>query len=292
MLTEEKADKIRDALELLDVTNNDHWLREGEPRTGVIQRIATDMTITREEIQEAWPGFKRIEVAEPAPEPEVVDFGESFEVAPSGEINGYHAPEPPEPDITINVPERLEPPEGFVEVPPVEADAPVPDDRPPGTREECLTFLADLRDELLTLRNRVMALQRQKVEAESKARQAATAFEIGLATLTPLELARQTIAENNAARAANPPSTRGTAWQFVRKNMQYGGRRCVTVMDEAGGQTLAKNIDGSLALPVPRSKMKLDWKGPGRQAIPFSPQKKEAVPLLPGANTPIHIKKG
>lgn len=55
----QQTTKIRDALKQLDAGNDDHWTDDGLPRTGVVQKIASDQTIKRTDIQAAWPGFQR-----------------------------------------------------------------------------------------------------------------------------------------------------------------------------------------------------------------------------------------
>jgi post-segregation antitoxin (ccd killing protein) len=60
--------KIRDALKQLDVSDNSHWTEDGLPRTGVVQKLANDQTISRQDIQAAWPGYQRNPVVnKPAP---------------------------------------------------------------------------------------------------------------------------------------------------------------------------------------------------------------------------------
>lgn len=55
----QKYEKIRTALQQLDPKNDAHWTDDGLPRTGTVQKLASDATITRKEIQEAQPGFQR-----------------------------------------------------------------------------------------------------------------------------------------------------------------------------------------------------------------------------------------
>ncbi len=51
--------KIQAALAQLDPSDNSHWTNDGLPNTGVVQRIANDQTIRRQDIQSARPGFDR-----------------------------------------------------------------------------------------------------------------------------------------------------------------------------------------------------------------------------------------
>jgi hypothetical protein len=293
MLDEQKADKIRKAIALLDADNDDHWKDDHTPRTGVVQRIAKDTTITREEILEICPWGFRADAPrlgpEPDPEPEVVDFGQPIEperfdvVTVESEMVTADEPAPalvPEPVAACQEDDT----------PPL---APEPIEEAPNfTHQECMQALLDLDGELHGLRHQRQLLARQLIEAETKARQAAVEFERGEYHPSAYELTRATIDANNSARfAAGPQSSRGTAWEFARKNMQYGGRRLVSVLDENGNQTLARNVDGSLAVPVPRSKMRLNWTGtPQRQvSIPFGAPKNERTPTPLIHNKPITI---
>lgn len=50
---------IREALDLLDTENDDHWTSQGLPKVDVIREIAEDPSITRSQIESACPGFCR-----------------------------------------------------------------------------------------------------------------------------------------------------------------------------------------------------------------------------------------
>lgn len=52
-------DKIRAALAQLDPTDDNHWTEDGLPKTSVVQKIAADTTIKRQDIQLASPNFER-----------------------------------------------------------------------------------------------------------------------------------------------------------------------------------------------------------------------------------------
>lgn len=52
-------EKILAALARLDHGNDDHWLDDGAPKTGIVQRLADDQTIRRQDIEAAAPGFRR-----------------------------------------------------------------------------------------------------------------------------------------------------------------------------------------------------------------------------------------
>jgi hypothetical protein len=51
--------KITDALKMLDHTNADHWTDDGLPRTSIVQKLASDLSIKRGDIQSAAPNFVR-----------------------------------------------------------------------------------------------------------------------------------------------------------------------------------------------------------------------------------------
>jgi len=61
------VEKIHGALNQLDHGNDDHWLDDGTPRTGVVQRLAGDQTITRQDIAAAAPEFRR-KIEAPSPQ--------------------------------------------------------------------------------------------------------------------------------------------------------------------------------------------------------------------------------
>jgi hypothetical protein len=69
-----QKDKIVSALAQLDHNNEGHWVEDGLPRTGVVQKFAGDQSITRQQINEAAPGFSRqVPDKEPVPEQTVPD---------------------------------------------------------------------------------------------------------------------------------------------------------------------------------------------------------------------------
>lgn len=70
MSNEDQATRIRAALAQLDPANPDHWTDDNLPKTAVVQRILSDQTIKRQDIQNAMPGFER-----PPVEPATDDFG-------------------------------------------------------------------------------------------------------------------------------------------------------------------------------------------------------------------------
>jgi hypothetical protein len=58
-ISEQKASTIRAALTQLDPANEKHWTDDGLPREGVVRQFAGDQSISRKEIQDAYPGFQR-----------------------------------------------------------------------------------------------------------------------------------------------------------------------------------------------------------------------------------------
>lgn len=53
------GEKIREALLKLDVSNDNHWTADGQPRVDTVKLLAADPSVTREMIEEAIPGFTR-----------------------------------------------------------------------------------------------------------------------------------------------------------------------------------------------------------------------------------------
>ncbi len=51
--------KIVDALKKLDVKNDNHWTADGLPRLDTVKMLASDQTITRDQVAAAAPGFSR-----------------------------------------------------------------------------------------------------------------------------------------------------------------------------------------------------------------------------------------
>ena len=92
--------KIRDALENLDVNNDDHWTAEGMPRLDVV-KDAVGTAVSRADITAAAKGFTRktlnLDVQE---EPESTGSGESAdeEAAESEESENDTTPAEPEED--------------------------------------------------------------------------------------------------------------------------------------------------------------------------------------------------
>lgn len=53
------TNKILEALLKLDVQNNNHWTADGLPRLDTVKMLASDQTLTREQVAVAAPGFSR-----------------------------------------------------------------------------------------------------------------------------------------------------------------------------------------------------------------------------------------
>lgn len=58
-ISEQKATKIRAALTQLDPAKDDHWTDDGLPRENVVRDFANDQSVSRKDIQDAYPGFQR-----------------------------------------------------------------------------------------------------------------------------------------------------------------------------------------------------------------------------------------
>lgn len=78
---------IKEILESLDHTVDTNWTEDGAPRMDVIQRAANDTTITRAQVNEAFPGFARktsdsvTEEVQPDDEP-LVEMAKNTTIAP------------------------------------------------------------------------------------------------------------------------------------------------------------------------------------------------------------------
>jgi hypothetical protein len=53
------AEKIKEALLKLDVSNDNHWTADGLPRIDTVKLLSADPSVTREVINEVLPGFTR-----------------------------------------------------------------------------------------------------------------------------------------------------------------------------------------------------------------------------------------
>lgn len=60
---------VQNAIAQLDANNNEHWTADGLPRLDAVRTLAGDLTVTREEVNQASPGFIRPAVKAAAPAP-------------------------------------------------------------------------------------------------------------------------------------------------------------------------------------------------------------------------------
>ena len=101
------SDNILNALSKLDHADDDQWLADGSPKTAVVQRLADDTSITKQQIEAAAPDFRR----------------QTVEADPLGEI-----------DAMLDAPVEeasTEPLDSVLDAPPLTSDAEVPEP-PPG----------------------------------------------------------------------------------------------------------------------------------------------------------------
>ena len=75
--------QIKAALAQLDPSDNTHWTNDGLPNTGVVQRIANDQTIRRQDIQAAQPGFDRTVAVTGGETTPPADFEDASQTAPA-----------------------------------------------------------------------------------------------------------------------------------------------------------------------------------------------------------------
>lgn len=87
-MNEAKTAKIRAALTQLDPAQDNHWTDDGLPRESVVRKAANDQTLTRTEIQEAYPGFQR---ANMTPQPKAAPDAPQAEDPLTGEPVVSHA---------------------------------------------------------------------------------------------------------------------------------------------------------------------------------------------------------
>jgi len=229
-------DKIRAALAQLDPTDNDHWTDDGLPKTGVVQRIASDQTIKRSDIQAASPGFER-----PAPtdQPPVDDFGQAVDqTAQAGtETAGGPKAEAAKP---TDGDETLEGNEGeFM------------------SEEEVHSILVQ---RVAACENDIQAADKALADAQNariaavKARDAARKdLNAKFPPMTDAEMRKQHIASENARRAAMVEGRGAMASrvdQAMARGNSRGWRRPVRGVVGADGN-LIKTPDGRVAIPQP-----------------------------------------
>lgn len=95
------SEKLIDALNKLDVTNDNHWTTDGMPRLETVRMLSGNSTLTRDDITKANPGFSRSLFAQngpiltPVPEmkPAVLAEEPALTVAPQAVIVQPVAPQ-------------------------------------------------------------------------------------------------------------------------------------------------------------------------------------------------------
>lgn len=94
------SEKIIAALRQLDVTNDNHWTSEGQPRIDTVKLLSGDQTVTREAIGQAVPGFVRARAEEllpkaAAPAPSAPATPPAAPAAPAPAPQAAQAPQEP-----------------------------------------------------------------------------------------------------------------------------------------------------------------------------------------------------
>lgn len=59
-----QAGRLKEALAMIDPTNDELWTREGAPKIAAVEELYEGNDLTRKLIEEVWPGFKRTAAAE------------------------------------------------------------------------------------------------------------------------------------------------------------------------------------------------------------------------------------
>ena len=234
-MNEQRTGTIRTALQQLDPANAEHWTDDGLPKTGVVQRIAKDSTISRKEIQEAWPNFER-PAPEAAPAP---DFAEA--AAPPAEA----------------LPVALD---GTIEsgAPPVEGRQ--IDDETPMTADEIRMALeanvADAEAGLLDARKRHAQAANDIPVLINAVTEARKELNRQFPPMSAQDNIREYIDTQNALRAARVQSSQGYAKSsdLDASFGRLGGARYVNPRRAVQGAdgNLVKNVDGSVARPRPQ----------------------------------------
>jgi hypothetical protein len=208
--------KIRAALLQLDAANDDHWTDDGLPVTSVVQRLATDQTITREDIQAAQPGFER---GAHAPIEPVAVMDSAFGAEPESAAADAESRELTDEELLAVLTQAVKDQEKVLEA----------------ARQKQKDGAAE---------------ERAAIAALNKAQANLThAFP----PLTPEQNIRLHIEAQNAERAARagyrlPPSQLDAA--MSRGNARGWGRRAVRAISGPDG-TLLKGADGKPVMPRP-----------------------------------------
>jgi hypothetical protein len=86
------VNKILDAVKQLDGTNDNHWTADGLPRLETVRMLASDPSLSREQVEEAAPGFKRPKPEAAAPTPPAAPAAPAAAETPAAPAAG-EAPE-------------------------------------------------------------------------------------------------------------------------------------------------------------------------------------------------------
>jgi hypothetical protein len=228
-MANDQVAKIRAALAQLDPTNNDHWTDDGLPKTGVVQRIANDQTIKRQDIQAAQPGFERPAVVT-AP-PTISDFGEPIDTAPKADAGAPAAAVAAATDADAEV-EYLT------------------DDQVFGILQKRCD---DAEAELTAARKQIVDGQAREKAAMLAVVETKAELVRNFPPLTAAENVKQYIASEQAKRAARVESRRYPGSQVdasMQRGNSRGWRRPVRGVMGADG-SLIKGADGQVIMPRP-----------------------------------------
>lgn len=205
MSNEAQNEKIRQALDLLDHANDEHWTEDGLPRLGIVQRLAADGSFKRADMVEARPGFvRKISVANAPPVPS--------------------APPAPTPPV-----DESDPPEMTADGAAVDptAVASVESESEFVTEEEAREILTDnvhAAEEALHDAQRDLLQGQERVTAAMKGvTQARADLSRKFPPLTPAENIRQFIDSENQKRAA--AVGQGHVYAQIDQAMQRGNSR-------------------------------------------------------------------
>lgn len=226
MANDQKTAKIREALQQLDPTNNEHWTDDGLPREGAVREFAHDTTLSRRDIQAAWPGFQR-----------AADSGDPL----AGEtVEKVTAKAPALADAAPFVKSVMAPPEGTGTGPATtRADDPGPN---PTQNTGAEMSEAEVRD---VLESRVRDAEQGLADAQQNVRDAHKGVETARANLNE--------AKDDLRREFPPLSQNANIKQFIASEQQRRAER-------VGAGRPAARID----LVMQRSNSR-GWRRPARQ---------------------------
>jgi hypothetical protein len=231
-MNEQRTGTIRTALQQLDPANAEHWTDDGLPKTGVVQRIAKDSTISRKEIQEAWPNFER-PAPETAPAP---DFAE--------------AATPPADALPVALDGTIAGSAEAGEAPPIDDETPMTADE---IRQALEANVADAEAGLLDARKRHAQAANDIPVLINAVAAARKELNRQFPPMSAQDNIREYIETQNALRAARVnagamPSTLDASFGRLGGSRYVNPRRAVQGADG----NLVKNADGSVARPRPQ----------------------------------------